>query len=234
VLIEVGHDGAGRRRVAKRVPARQHFHLIDGGLDGCSQIAALQIQLDGIPLDRAKVREHVDQVRRLRGGRVDAAEVTGDVSLCLPAGERASRGPDDHCERIAHVVRDGGKDRVPLRAKLALANRQPLGFELLFALRGDEQPDGHGNRAEDHLVPPLVHRRKPSGQDDIVADDGSDRDCDRRARATEQCRSDHEQNGQHDVHVVGGGIAGREDGQRAARDDAGKIRHEYARDPRHV
>jgi hypothetical protein len=65
MVIEVGHERNGRRCVAKRMALREHFHLIDRHSDGIPQVAARQIQLDGVAIDRAKIGEHLDQVRRL-------------------------------------------------------------------------------------------------------------------------------------------------------------------------
>jgi len=72
---------------------------------------------------------------------------------------------------------------------------------LLFALSRDEQADRNCNRAENNLVFPLLERRKPPGQHEVVADNYRDRDGYCRSRATEQRSHDDQQHGEHDVHV---------------------------------
>jgi len=181
-----------------------------------------------------QVREHVDQVRRLRGRGVDAAEGARQLSLRVLARQHAPRRPADDRERVAHVVGDHRQNRIPLGAKLAFPHRQTFGLELLLSLRGDQQPDSYGNGAEHQLVLPLVHRRQAPREDNVVADDGRDGDGDRGTGAAEQCRADHEQHRHHDVDVVARRVMRCEHGERAAGEDAGQVRREDARDAGHL
>jgi hypothetical protein len=104
VLIELGHDGRGGRRVAKRMDRRQHLHLIHRGLNGRPQVRLPEIEFDLVRVNRAQIRQRIDQVRRLQRGGVNPAEQTRDVASGLPRRESMPRRPDDHRERISHVV----------------------------------------------------------------------------------------------------------------------------------
>jgi len=104
VLVEVGHDRSGGRRVAKRMGLRQHVHLVNRGLNGMPQVCLPEIEFDLVRVNRAQVRQHVDQVRRLQGGGINAAKQSRDVASGLPRRESMPRRPADHREWISHVV----------------------------------------------------------------------------------------------------------------------------------
>jgi hypothetical protein len=104
VLIEFGHDRGSGRRVAKRMRLRQHVHLVNRSLNGMPQVCLREIEFDLVRVNRAQVRQHIDQVRRLQGGGLNAAEQPRDVASGLPRRESMPRRPADHRERISHVV----------------------------------------------------------------------------------------------------------------------------------
>ena len=172
-------------------------------------------------------------MRCLRGCGVDAPEQPRDVRMRLAKTESLSCGADDHGERVSHVMRNGSENRVAFGSKLALANRKPLGLELLFSLCRDEQSDGDRDGAEDQLVPPLIERGQSSREHDVITNDRGNGNGNRRARATQQCRRDDEQDGEHDVDVVLRGVVGRHDGECAAGENAGNIGDDLARETRH-
>jgi len=61
-LVVHRHNGGSRRQTPEAVNAHDAFHLFDGHFQRSAQIMALQIQLQRIPFQRAKIDEQIDQL----------------------------------------------------------------------------------------------------------------------------------------------------------------------------
>ncbi len=68
------------------------------------QVCLSEIQFDLVRINRAQVRQHIDQVRRLQRGGINAAKQARDIASGLARLESMPRRPADHRERISHIV----------------------------------------------------------------------------------------------------------------------------------
>jgi len=134
--------------------ANERLHLVLCRLDGSSQILGTPIQGNSAAVERMKVCQLIDEKGGVQRGRLDTAKhprVLGGLFT-----QPGSSGTENDGQRILDVVGNGGENRGTLRAQFALAPCELLRLQLLLTLCRDEQTDRNRNRAEDHLILPLL------------------------------------------------------------------------------
>jgi hypothetical protein len=204
----------------------QRFHLVDCGFGGAPKVAAPEIELDLIAIQRVQVGQRIDQMRRLLRGRVDPPEQPPHVPVRRAIGHPATNRSYDDGEWILHVMGDRGEDRIAFGPQLTLAIRQTFGLELLCAFPGDEPANDARDDCENGEILPLFWRRQPARQQQVITGHGGDRGGQGGTSSRGKGDRYDKEHGKHHVDVVAYSITGGEYGESRSRNDAGDVRND--------